>query len=313
MGTIVSIIIPTYNRRQIANRCIHSIIECSLNNIEVIVVNDYKESKFILNSENNVSYIKIIDNEGSGVASARNLGAKLATSPILIFVDDDMIINERTITKAINFINTTTLSVYNADWVYEKKLLEKISTTQFGRYLIANNFTSLKGWNGDSIEWKENSLLNVGAITSQFFAIKKTDFDKVGGYNEKFPFAGFEDHELSLRINQNNFKIYIDTTTLIYHNESDRVDPLNWLERKRRGAETRRVAVNMGFKDLEINYSFFKQCIYKLMIKLYPFILLQLKLLPNIKIADFIYSKIINTLLGTNIYKGYTTTSINRK
>jgi glycosyltransferase involved in cell wall biosynthesis len=305
MEPVVSIIIPTYKRNKIANTCLESILNCDLNTIEIIVINDDKENKFSFDQKNAASNIKIIDNPKSGVASARNLGAKMANSSILIFIDDDMIITKGSIEKAINFLKTTEHATYNANWEYEKELVNTISKNQFGRYLVHINFTSLKGWNLDNIQWKENALIESNGITSQFWAITKNDFESIGGYNENFPFAGFEDHEISLKLKNKSITNYIDTSTTIYHNELDRLNPVNWLERKRKGAITRRVAVKLGHTDLQIHYSFFKKTILKTLVFIKPLLLNVLKIIPNFTLFDLVYFKIMNLLIAVNIYQGF--------
>jgi len=311
MELIASIIIPTFNRNEIANVCINSVVACNLNNIEIIVVNDSKENKFVLSVNNNKNYVQVIDNPGKGVASARNYGAKQARSPKLIFVDDDMILNSEAIQKAIEFLNANTKATYNANWTYEKQLIEKISETQFGRYLINSNYTTLKGWNEGSIKWDENSLIEANGITSQFFAITKQNFELIGGYNEKFPFAGFEDYEFYANMKTKGIINYIDTTVMIYHNEIDRVNVQNWLERKKRGAITRKVAVQMGFKELEIKYNTFKKIILTVISQIKPIIHLFYKIIPSLKLFDSIYSKIINLLIAVYIFDGYQSKNAN--
>lgn len=300
-----SIIIPTFNRNESVNICIKSILTCELDNIEIIVVNDYKEGEVILYEKNKSTLITLVNNPKQGVASARNYGANLANSKNLIFIDDDMIVNKETILASIIFLNTTEKSTYNANWVYEKELLSQIIKTQFGRYLIQNNFTSLKGWNNSTITWMDNSLLVANGITSQFFGIKKDDFLLVGGYNERFPFAGFEDYELNIKMKENNIVNYIDTRVLIYHNEKDRVHPKSWLQRQKRGAQTRKVAVDMGFSELKIKYNFIKKILYSLLSMLKPLLMICLKIIPNKNSFDIIYFKLINVLLGINIFDGY--------
>src|SRR6218665_3403597 len=301
----ISIIIPTYNRNSSANACIRSLLATGLQGMEIVVVNDYKKGKFVLESDNQSPAVKIYNNPGSGVAAARNTGAAMATASKLIFVDDDMIVNKEAITKAVYFLDMHPNSTYNADWIYEKALLDEISATAFGRYLIRYNFTSLRGWNNGIIEWKENSLLRSDGITSQFFAIKKSDFGLIGGYNEAYPLAGFEDYEIRINMQKNNIAHYIDTSVMIYHNERDRVTPSSWLERKKRGAYTRRIAVERGFNELAIVYHPAKKAIYKLLSLMKPLLMGGLKIIPDARAFDGLYFKMINLLLGINIFEGY--------
>lgn len=306
----LSIIIPSYNRNHLLNECVASIVQCQLSNIEVIIVNDYKNKDIELMESNKISNIRVINNVKQGVASARNLGAKNAYSDKLLFVDDDMILNRNAINKAIQFLEAHPNATCNANWIYEEKLTNEISKTSFGRYLINNNFTTLKGWVGNEVEWHANSLIKVGGITSQFLAIKKCNFEKIGGYNEQFPFAGFEDYDLNIQLIKENMFSYIDTTVLIYHNEKDRLNPVDWLARKKRGAITRRVAVNLGFTELGLHFGFFKKMLLQLLSLAKPLFMLVVKAFPNTKSLDGVYEKFINMLIAINIFEGYTKLNI---
>lgn len=302
----LSIIIPSYNRNHLLNECVSSIVQSQFSNIEVIIVNDYNKNDIELAQSNKIPYIKVFNNPKQGVASARNLGAKEAHSDKLLFVDDDMILNRSAIKKAIDFLETYPNATCNANWIYEEKLTNEISKTSFGRYLIKNNFTTLKGWVGNETEWRENSMILVGGITSQFLAITKSNFEKIGGYNEEFPFAGFEDYDLNKQLVKANILSYIDTTVLIYHNEIDRVNPVNWLARKKRGAITRRVAVDLGFTELKLRFGFFKKLLLQILSLAKPLLMTVIKTFPNSTVLDIVYEKFINMLIAVNIFEGYT-------
>lgn len=300
---MISVIIPTYNRGDIFYECINSVVNSVAESDEIIVVNDYKESELNINRKD--KNISLLNNPKQGVASARNYGAEHAKGDVLLFIDDDMIVNADAINKCLETLGSTEKTVVNADWVYLPKEQEKIKTTQFGRYLISIGFTSLEGWN-ESLKWEKNTVIKANGITSQFLMIKKVDFDYLGGYNEEFPFAGFEDSEFYLRINKAGYQPVIDTRCLIYHNEKDRMNLTPFLKRKFRGAVTRKKAVELGFNDFEITYSAQKRFYYSFLIKV-EFVLKRfVNRVPNIKAFDKIYAKLVNQQIGLNIFKGYT-------
>ncbi|HRH58554.1 MAG TPA: glycosyltransferase family 2 protein, partial [Chitinophagales bacterium] len=112
-----SIIIPTKNRETILlNSLRYAIKAIATINVEIIVIND-GDNEIVL-SEEWKPKIRIIKNPKSGVASARNLGAANAISDILIFMDDDMLINENAVKKVIEYIYQNTSSTININWIY---------------------------------------------------------------------------------------------------------------------------------------------------------------------------------------------------
>tara|TARA_Y100000590_G_scaffold467301_1_gene645738 strand:+ start:4506 stop:5474 length:969 start_codon:yes stop_codon:yes gene_type:complete len=89
----VSIIIPVYNVEKYLKRCLESVCNQTLQDIEIICVNDFSpdNSMDILNIyANNDKRIKIIDfKENKGVAVARNSGMDIARGQYLAFLDSD--------------------------------------------------------------------------------------------------------------------------------------------------------------------------------------------------------------------------------
>jgi len=302
----ISIIIPTYNRNQLLYRHLaEAHRELSGLSYEIIVINDSKTNQVDI-PDDWQDTIRVVNNPKQGVASARNLGESLAASGHLLFVDDDMIINRKAVQRAIEFLREHKNGCLNIDWIYPPELSQKLDSYQFGRYLEHFGFTTLRGWIGPDFDWKENTMVKYTSAASYFLAITKDTFVKVGGYDENFPFAGFEDHDFGTRLYRSGAEIYLDTSVMVWHNEEDRVALDGWMQRKYRGGQTRLVAVNMGHEDLRLDFNNAKGMVYFIISKLEFLFNGTLKMIPNIRFFDPLYFKIVNILLGTNLYKGYT-------
>ena len=89
---ILSIIIPVHNSEKTLKRCIDSIINQTLVDIEIICVNDGSTDdslNILIDYQKRDSRIKIIDKENGGVSSARNVGIDFSSSDYLAFMDSD--------------------------------------------------------------------------------------------------------------------------------------------------------------------------------------------------------------------------------
>lgn len=92
----VSVIVPVYNVESYLERCLDSLINQTLKDIEIITVNDGStdNSLDILNKySNNDNRIKVINKENSGVSDCRNIAMKQMRGEYLTFVDSDDWIN----------------------------------------------------------------------------------------------------------------------------------------------------------------------------------------------------------------------------
>jgi glycosyltransferase involved in cell wall biosynthesis len=88
----VSVIIPIYNREKYLKKCLDSVINQTLNDIEIICIDDGStdRSREILNGYGKVdSRIKIINQKNQGPGLARNIGLKIAKGEYIGFVDSD--------------------------------------------------------------------------------------------------------------------------------------------------------------------------------------------------------------------------------
>lgn len=300
----LSIIIPTKDRGNVFNKTLRAAYEAT-NNImsEILIINDSKTNSIHI-EEKYTDRVMVLDNPKRGVASARNYGAKNAIYNHLLFLDDDIIITENNITELLINAEQYPNTAINFNWIYPSELIDKISNSQFGRYLIKNGFTSLKGWS-NNLKWNDEKLFEPDLIASYFLFINKQNFNMVGGYNEKFPHAGAEDFEFAKRLKKSNIKGICNPLVKVLHNEADRVDLIPWLQRKERAAETRKIAVNIGNEEMIIRTTQIKK---KLILFIYfnkPVLFFVLKCLPNNRKIDFIYFKIVNRLLSAYLFKGY--------
>lgn len=88
----ISVIVPVYNSEKFLNRCLTSIKNQTLKNIEVIVVNDGStdSSLDIINSfSKKYSNFIVLNLENKGVSNARNKAIAIAKGKYLSFVDSD--------------------------------------------------------------------------------------------------------------------------------------------------------------------------------------------------------------------------------
>ena len=90
--TAVSVIVPVYNTEKYLKKCLDSILEQSLKNIEIVCVNDGSKDnslRILRDYEKKDSRIKILDQKNEGVAYSRNRAINIAEGEYVFFVDAD--------------------------------------------------------------------------------------------------------------------------------------------------------------------------------------------------------------------------------
>ncbi len=102
---LVSIIIPVYNVEKYLDKCIESVTNQTLEDIEIILINDGSgdnSPKLCDKWAKKDSRVKVIHQENCGVSVARNIGIKIATSKYIAFIDSDDYISNKYIEKLFN-------------------------------------------------------------------------------------------------------------------------------------------------------------------------------------------------------------------
>jgi glycosyltransferase involved in cell wall biosynthesis len=194
----ISIIIPLYNAEKTLEKCLNAIFSSRYKNFEVLVVDDGSTDNSIKIAESfSCKILKLKHNQGPSVA--RNWGAKNARGDVLLFIDSDIVIQRDTLDLFVD-----SLKDYPAVFgIYTQK-------PGTGKLLtLYQNFYAHK------------SIQQTRELTAMLYsycvAIKKKVFDEVGGFDQRWIRATFEDVEFGLRITQKGHQIYLNKNIQVVH------------------------------------------------------------------------------------------------
>lgn len=109
MGKLLSIIIPTYNRRDILKKCLIALFNqaYSVSNFEAIVIDDGSTDGTKEEIEHILSYtpveLKYFKQGHKGPTAARNIGIRNAKGDVILFLGDDIIAEEHLLEEHYKF------------------------------------------------------------------------------------------------------------------------------------------------------------------------------------------------------------------
>jgi len=205
----ISVVIPTYNRESTLPRAIRSILAQTFQNWELIVVDDCSTDKtedivkyFSLN-DNRINYFRLHKN--SGANAARNMGATLAKSRIVSFLDSDDEMHPMNLEQQVfKFSSNANLALcyVGADIYINEKF-------------IVTKHPKVKG----SLEtYLFNDLKGLGSSTSGF-SIKKEVLENIGGFDQEM--RSQQDLDIMVRIARNHYIDFIDDCSTKMHQNAD--------------------------------------------------------------------------------------------
>lgn len=182
--TLISVIIPTYNRAGPVCRAIDSVLRQSFKDFELIVIDDGStdDTAFWLKTYSDPR-LKIITTENRGVSHARNCGAKEAQGEWLCFLDSDDLWRRHKLSEQVHFHaqNRNVLISQTEDiWIRHSERINKMK-----KHLTRE---------GDI--FKES--LKLCLITPSSVMIHKNLFWQMDGFDEALPTC--EDYDLWLRV-----------------------------------------------------------------------------------------------------------------
>ncbi len=93
-----SVIIPVYNVGKYLEECLESLLNQTLENIEIICINDGSTDNslsILYEYRKKDKRVIVVNKSNGGVSSARNIGLRIARGEYIVFVDADDIAEKR--------------------------------------------------------------------------------------------------------------------------------------------------------------------------------------------------------------------------
>ena len=120
----LSVIVPVYNTEDYLRRCLSSILEQDLNNLEVIVVDDGSTDKSGNICDEYAAKdirVKVIHQNNKGISEARNNGFAIAKGEYITYVDsDDYLPDDMGLyRRAIDNMENKNLDILVGLWQYQ--------------------------------------------------------------------------------------------------------------------------------------------------------------------------------------------------
>ena len=244
----ISVVIPSYNRREFLKRSIDSAINQTKKPLEIIVVDDGSTDGTETMIKSDYDFVKFIKQKNKGVSAARNIGIEVSIGEWICFLDSDDEWKKDKLEKQINAMKSNPGYKFfhsNETWIKNG--------------LRINQKKKHKKYGGDIFD----KCLDMCRISPSSVMIDKTVFDEVGNFNENLVVC--EDYELWLRICDKYRVFFIDEPLIIKYGghqgqlsysiesiENHRIKALEYLILENLNRENKRHAIQMLLSKLNI-------------------------------------------------------------
>lgn len=130
---MISVIIPVYNVEKYIRQCVDSVLNQTINEIEILLIDDGSTDNSGIICDDygkKEKNIKVFHKKNGGLSSARNFGINYASGEYISFIDSDDYILPQMLEKLLSMCINTKSKIAACDYynVYDEKL-EKVNET----------------------------------------------------------------------------------------------------------------------------------------------------------------------------------------
>ena len=202
---LVTVIIPTYNRREWIGICLDSVKAQTYEHIETLVIDDGSTDGTVesLRSDPRYAFARLhVQPKNGGASVARNAGIKMANGELIVFIDsDDALLPDHVETAVRVFHDHPNTGLFCCD----STIIDPNGAILFeGRtwHQIQNKLRN------QPLQGGFRSLMDVFQFSHIFpgFTLPKAVFEKIGDFDQSiFP---MDDYDLSLRVAAAGYGVY---------------------------------------------------------------------------------------------------------
>lgn len=214
---MVSIIILSYNKRQLTADCLTSISQnIPKDQREIIVVDN-------ASSDDSVAYIKkhfpevtLIENtRNAGFAGGCNVGAKHAKGEYILFLNNDAVIAENPLSEMVKVARgDEKIAMVGGLLTNLNGSLQR----SYGKFYTLGNVIYLlfAGESGELKRLQKKDMLDTDWVSGGFMMVRRDVFEEVTGFNESY-FMYIEDMDLCYRIKKTGYRVVFTPLVKVKH------------------------------------------------------------------------------------------------
>jgi GT2 family glycosyltransferase len=234
-----SIVVPTFRRPQALRDTLAALLalDYERNRYQVIVVDDGADestAELVNRLQGQPVDIALASQHQRGAASARNRGARLAEGDLLLFVDDDIVVEPDHLRRHRVSRDRHGDALVSGAWEFAPHVLQALRATAFGRFRIELERQFQNEAIGSPVS---DGCVEQALLGSWNLALRRELFWDLGGFDEQFPVAGAEDQDFSLRARAAGCLLLLDLGIRCLHID-DRLDLRSYCRREERSAQT---------------------------------------------------------------------------
>ena len=209
----ISIIILNYNAGDLLIKCLESIYKSTIENYEIILVDNASKDNSQKKCKDQFPNIKLIENsENLGFCEGNNVGLRIAEGQFIVILNPDTIVDPKWLEELLKAYQI------NGEGLYQPKFL---ATTDHTMLLSTGNMIQIFGFGfsrskGDLDKKQFENLERINYASGTCLFTSKKVLERIGLF-DSFLFAFHDDLELCWRGAINKINSFYVPKSVVYH------------------------------------------------------------------------------------------------
>jgi GT2 family glycosyltransferase len=237
-----SVVVPTFRRPTALKATLAGLLAMDYDHdrYEVIVIDDGGDEiatgRVIAGFRNNGAPVRFKSQDRLGAARARNRGARIADGELVLFCDDDMLVEPSHLRLHLSTHRGHPTALVSGAWEFAPAVEAELCKTAFGRYRIELERRYQEAAGGEPLD-DEQECFQMPLLGAGNLALSRELFWEIGGFDEDFPVAGAEDQDFSIRAIAAGATLILDKRIRCYQDDN-RITLRSYCAREERSAQT---------------------------------------------------------------------------
>lgn len=213
----LSVVLPTYRRPELLDRCLTALAASDLDDFEVVAVDDGsgdRTPEVLEQHRRRLPLVPVVLPRNGGPAGARNAALHRARSSLVLFLDDDVVVPPALLRQHVErhaSAGDPQLAVLGrVEWH------PSLEVTAFMRWLDRSG-----------LQFAYDTWMREGPVDPPYAAFYTANLSMhretvlaAGGFDERFPFPAYEDMELAYRLTERGLRMEHAPGLLAWHARS---------------------------------------------------------------------------------------------
>lgn len=159
--------------------------------------------------------------QNTGFPASNNEGARVGSAPLIMFLNDDVELQEGAVQKVVDTFSDTAIGIVGIKLLYPPTSTStirpagKVQHVGMALNIRGEPIHPLAAWSQDNPKTKISR--DVLCVTGACLTVRRTLFNRIGGFGTEYGMGTFEDVDLCFKVRQQGQRVWVNCDAVGYH------------------------------------------------------------------------------------------------